>query len=314
MKVILTNQYANLFLLFNGLIILFYLGSLRKTKKRAMKFGNFDTLQKVAGHSFLKSHNVVVFIRLLAVTLLLVGISNPVLQSQGPSAESDYALAIDSSSSMLSDDIDPNRFQAAKELSTNFVSELPERSESGVLSFSGTASIEQDLTSDRDDVSEAINGISIGSEAGTAIGDAVISSSSMLLGTNQTREVILITDGRNNVGSSVNESIEYAVSNNVSVNTIGLGTRVNDTENSSVMFNGTRNEFPNLDSTQLRDISNRTGGEFIGVTNRTAFRNALVDISSSEHREDISNYLILIGAVLLLLEWMLGVTELRVIP
>lgn len=314
MKVILTNQYANLFLLFNGLIILFYLGSLRKTKKRAMKFGNFDTLQKVAGHSFLKSHNVVVFIRLLAVTMLLVGISNPVLQSQGPSAESDYALAIDSSSSMLSDDIDPNRFQAAKELSTNFVSELPEKSESGVLSFSGTASIEQELTSDKDDTSEAINGISIGSEAGTAIGDAVISSSSMLLGTNSTREVILITDGRNNVGSSVNESIEYAVSNNVTVNTIGLGTRVNDTDEGSVRFNGTRNEFPNLDTSQLRDISNRTGGEFIGVSNRTAFRNALVDISSSEHREDISNYLIIIGAVLLLLEWMLGVTELRVIP
>jgi Ca-activated chloride channel family protein len=314
MQLVFTNQYADLFLLFNGLIILFYLASLRKTKQRAMRFGNFETLQKVAGHSFMKSHNVVVFLRLLAVTTLLVGISNPVLLSEGPSAEADYALAIDSSSSMLADDIRPNRFQAAKELSRDFVSDLPDNSRSGVISFSGEASVIQEMTSEKDQVFDAVSDLEIGDEAGTALGDAVISASSMLLATNQTREIIIVTDGRNNVGSSVNESIEYGVNNNVSVNTIGLGTQVEEPENESVRFNGTRNRFPNLDTAELRGVANRTGGEFVTVTNRSAFRSAFVDISSSENREDVSNYLILIGAVLLLLEWLLGATELRVIP
>lgn len=314
MQLVFTNQYADLFLLFNGLIILFYLASLRKTKQRAMRFGNFETLQKVAGHSFMKSHNLVVLLRLLAVTTLLVGISNPVLVSQGPSAEAGYALAIDSSSSMLADDIRPNRFQAAKQLSNEFIDDLPENSESGLISFSGDASVRQELSSDKDSMAEAIEELEIGDEAGTALGDAVISASSMLTATNNTREVILITDGRNNVGSSVNDSIDYAVNNNVSVNTIGLGTKREEPENVSVRFNGTRNRFPNLDTVELRGISNRTGGEFVAVTNRSAFRSAFVDISSSENREDVSNYLILIGAVLLLLEWLLGATELRVIP
>lgn len=314
MKLIFTNQYANLFLLFNGLIIFFYLASLRKTRQRAMRFGNFETLQKVAGHSFMKSHNLVILLRLLAVTVLLVGISNPVLVSKGPSAQANYALAIDSSSSMLADDIRPNRFQAAKELSNNFISDLPENSESGVISFSGKASVVQELTSENKKSVDAVSNLEIGSEAGTALGDAVISSSSLLLASNDTREVILITDGRNNVGSSVNSSIEYAVNNNVTVNTIGLGTQVEGPANESVMFNGTRNRFPNLDTTQLESISNRTGGEFITVSNRSAFRNALVNISSSTQREDISNYVILLGAVLLLLEWLLGSTGLRVIP
>lgn len=314
MQLIFTNEYANLFLLFNGLIILFYLASLKKSKQRAMRFGNFETLQKVAGHSFMKSHNFVVLLRLLAVTVLLVGISNPVLVSTGPSAQADYALAIDSSSSMLADDINPNRFQAAKELSTEFISDLPENTESGLISFSGTTSELQELTSEKQDTIEAVNKLEIGSEAGTALGDAIISASSLLMSTNDTREVILITDGRNNVGSSVNSSIDYAENNNISVNTIGLGTKVEGPENESVMFNGTRNRFPNLDTEQLQDISNRTGGEFITVSNRTAFRNALVDISSSTNREDVSSYLILIGAVLLLIEWLLGSTGLRVIP
>ncbi|MFB6208333.1 MAG: VWA domain-containing protein [Candidatus Nanohaloarchaea archaeon] len=316
MKLIFTDQYANIIFLLNGLIVLFYLGAIRKDKQRAMKFGNYETLEKVAGRAFLRTHNIFLFIRVLAVTALLIGISNPVLVQQAPASSSDYVLAIDSSSSMLAQDIKPTRFKAAKQLSSEFISELPDNSQVGVVSFSGTASVEQQLTIDKSKAAAAVENIDVGETAGTAIGDAISASVSVMLGTNQSRSVILVTDGRNNVGSSVNESLVYAQNNNATIHTIGIGSKNRTTENYGVIAgeNASRAEFPNLNTPRLERISNQTGGEFLPVTNRTQFRSALLGISNSRVERDISHYLILLGASLLVLEWLLATTRFSVIP
>lgn len=316
MKLIFTDQYANLFFLLNGLVIMFYIGASIKGKKRAMKFGNYSTLEKVAGKSFIRSHNLVLFIRLLALTAILIGISNPVLVKSAPSAESDYAMAIDSSTSMLAEDFEPSRFEAAKQLSADFISRLPEGAKVGVVSFAGNARVAQELTSDRQRAAGIVANLKVGDRAGTAIGDAVISSVSMLLATNSSRSVILVTDGRNNVGSSVNESIKFAVNNNATVNTIGIGSTNQSSRNFGFVDgeNGSRTEFPNLNSDQLDRIANETGGKFIAVTNRTELRSALLAVSDSRSRQDISLYFILAGAVLLLLEWLIATTRFSVIP
>ncbi|MFB6204369.1 MAG: VWA domain-containing protein [Candidatus Nanohaloarchaea archaeon] len=316
MKLIFTSQYANVIFLINGLIVLFYLGSIRKDRQRAMKFGNYETLEKVAGRAFLRSHNIFLLIRVLAVTALLIGISNPVLVQQAPSSSSAYVLAIDSSSSMLAQDIKPTRFKAAKQLSSDFIAELPKNSRVGVVSFAGTATVEQQLTMQQEKAAAAVSNIDVGDRAGTAIGDALSASVSLLLGTNQSRSVILMTDGRNNVGSPVNASIVYAQNNNVTIHTIGLGSTNRSIEGSRVISgeNVSEAEFPNLDVSQLERIANRTGGDFIPVTNRTQFKSALLGLSTSKVKKDVSHYLILIGAGLLLLEWLLATTRFSVIP
>ena len=68
MKLIFTNQYTELLLLANGLALLLFYAASQKKKQRAMKFGNYETLQKVAGKNFLSSSRIILAIKMLALT------------------------------------------------------------------------------------------------------------------------------------------------------------------------------------------------------------------------------------------------------
>jgi len=316
MEIVLTDRYAELFVFLNGLAIIFYLGAIQQKKKRAISFGNYETLEKVTGNSFIQSSNFVLLLRLLGLTALLVGISNPVVIENVPSSNPDYVVGIDSSSSMLAEDLDPNRFGAAKSISNSFVDSLSEETGVGVISFSGQVNPESDIIADKDATQQAINDIQIGEQAGTAIGDAIISSTSMLLGKNSSGAVVLVTDGRNNIGSSVNESIVFAKNNNATVYPIGIGSSREQSERSEFanITNGSQAEFPNLDTRQLTRIANETGGRFIPVTTNSEFEAALTKVSSVEKRTDISRHLIILASVILLIEWLLAATRFSVIP
>jgi Ca-activated chloride channel family protein len=281
-----------------------------------MRFGNYETLQKVAGNNFLKTSNIIFITRILALTLLVIGISNPVIVSEVTQADSDYVLAVDSSSSMLSGDLDPNRLEASKRISKQFVSDLGNETKVGIVSFSGKANKETEMNSDIDKVKQSIDKIQIGSTAGTAIGDALSMSVSMLAGNSRPKTVVLITDGRNNAGSSVDDAVEIGIKQNVTVNTIGIGER-NDSLSEFETVDGqnaSRAVYPNLNTTQLSMISNRTGGKFVTASNETQLRNALINLEKSKSENDISRIFILLAAAVLLLEWLLGSTKYNVIP
>lgn len=316
MKLIFTDQYANILLLLNGLAILLYIAAKKKNQQRAMTFGNYETLQKVAGNNFLKTSNIIFITRILALTFLIIGISSPVIVSEVTKADSDYVIAIDSSSSMLSGDLKPNRFEASKRISKQFISNFGNNTKVGLVSFSGKTTKEQEMASNMNTVKQSIDNIMIGSTAGTAIGDALSMSVSMLAGNSRPKTVVLITDGRNNVGSSVDEAVTMGVSQNVTINTIGIGERNQSLSDFETVDgeNASRAIYPNLNTTQLSAISNRTGGKFVTASNETELRNALINLEKSESERDISQIFILLAAAILLLEWLLGSTKYNVIP
>lgn len=316
MKLVFTDQYANILLLLNGMAILLYIAAKKKNKQRALRFGNYETLQKVAGNNFLKTSNIIFITRILALSLLVIGISNPVIVSDVKKADSDYVIAIDSSSSMLSGDLEPNRLEASKRISKQFVSNLGNKTKVGIVSFSGEADKAHEMNSNVDSVKKSIDNVKTGSTAGTAIGDALSMSVSMLAGNLRPKTVILITDGRNNEGSSVDEAVKMGVDQNVTINTIGIGERNQSLSGFETIQgqNASRAVYPNLNTTQLSTISNRTGGKFVTATNETQLKNALIDLEESESENDISQIFILLAAAVLLLEWLLGSTKYNVIP
>lgn len=317
MKLVFTSEYANLLLLANGLALIFYIGAKKKKRQRAMKFGNYETLQKVAGKNFLKSSNILLITRMLALTCLIIGISSPVLQEQIPSTNTDYVLAIDSSSSMLASDLEPTRFEAAKTVSNDFIGQLSNQTEIGVISFAGEVSKETEPVADKQLVRSRINAIDTGDTAGTAIGNAIFTSSSMLIdNSNKSRTVILITDGRNNVGSSVNESVEFAENNNVTINAIGIGQSNRSTEQYGLVEgnNASRAQFPNLDVQELYHATNSTGGKLITVSDTAKLEEAFLNFEQNTARTDISVYFIFAALFLMLLEWVLGTTRFSILP
>jgi len=316
LKLIFTDQYAHIFFLLNGLAILFYLGAKKKKRQRAMKFGNYETLQKVAGKNFLKSSNILLVMKILALTSLIVGISQPVLEQEIPSTNSDYVLAVDASSGMLVSDIKPTRFKAAKTASKQFVDTLSNETDVGIVSFAGEVHRESGLTNNKPELKATVDDISTGTTAGTAIGDAIYASTSLLLGSNRSRTVILITDGRNNVGSSLNDSIEYAQTHNVTINTVGIGESNQSRQEFGIIQgeNASRAQYPNLDTESLYRVSNQTGGELVTVSNETSLRNAFFQFEETTVETDISRYFIFLALFLILTEWTLGTTKYSILP
>lgn len=316
MELVFASEYAEYLFLVNGLALMFYIGAKRRKKQRAMKFGNYETLQKVAGKNFLKSSNVVLVTRMLALTALIIGISQPVLVSQQPSAGSDYVLTIDTSSSMLAGDVEPTRLQAAKDISGNFVAQTTNNTKIGLVTFSGTVDRTVPLSTDRAKIAENLDSIQVGGEAGTAIGSALFSTASVFQNTTKAKTTVLITDGRNNRGVSINQTLERLEASNITVHAIGIGE--SDRQNQDYVevngFNASQADYPNLDTEALYRLTNSTGGNLTTVSDREGLEQAFLDIQQRKTRQDISFFFIVAALTLMLLEWILGTTRYSILP
>lgn len=317
MKLIFTNQYANILLIANGLALLFYLGAKKKKRQRAMKFGNYETLQKVAGKNFLKSSNILLITRMLALTALVIGISSPVLQQEQLSTDTDYVVGIDTSPNMLTSDVEPTRLAAAKEIGEQFVNRLNNQTEIGVISFDAEIYDEKPLNSNKPETLSSIRNIEEGTNPGTALGDAIYASTSMLIGSNESKTVLLISDGNNNRGASVNESIDYANTHNVTINTVGVGES-NTTEGSNYEIiggvNASRANYPDMNTDNLAQVANQTGGTFLTVSNTENLEEAFLSFNQNTTEQDLSLYFIFAALILMLIEWVLGTTRFSILP
>ncbi|NIO20649.1 MAG: VWA domain-containing protein [Candidatus Aenigmarchaeota archaeon] len=284
--------------------------SLRFTRRKALKFANFPAIESITGKKILSKNYTLLILRLATLCLLIFSVAGTTLWYEGQTSEFDFMLAIDSSGSMMATDYTPNRLDAAKGAALLFVDNLPERSNVGIVSFAGVSFIKQKPTSDLGKIVGAIENISIEPVGGTAIGSAIITSSNLLSESEQAKVLILLTDGQNNVGPSIETAIEYANENYITVNTIGIGTEEGG-------------GFPNLtfvsklDPNTLKLISNSTGGKYYGARNETALSEAYKEIALSSIQKlstNLSLLFLFLAIILLFLEWGLANTKYRTLP
>ncbi len=292
------------------LMVLAHYLSLRYTRRRALKFANYPAIERITGKRILSKNYTLLAIRLTTLCLLVLAVSGTVLWYEGRTSDFDFMLAIDASGSMLATDYAPNRLEAAKNAANLFVDNLPGKSTVGVISFAGVSFIKQKPTSDIEKVKNAIKNISIEIVGGTAIGSAIITSSNLLAESDRAKVLILLTDGQNNVGPSIDTAVDYANGNHLTINTIGIGTEEGG-------------EFPNLtfvsrlDPTTLKLISNSTGGKYYEAKNETELENAYKEIALSSTQKlsiDLSLYFLFIAILLLFVEWGLANTKYRTLP
>ena len=319
MELTFSYKYANLLILLVGLIIILYLLSKHSAKKRVLRFGNFEVLEKVIGRKILGVGIVPIILRTIAFTLIVIAISDPVLIYGQYVANTDFVLAVDTSSSMLTPDYPPNRLEVAKEVAIDWVKEL-ENTKIGIVTFAGKSYVKLQPTSETDIIVEKLKEISLESPAGTAIGEALVTSTALLADSKKNRTVILITDGRNNVGVPVNDSIKTLVSNHIRVIAIGIGsveniTITNATRPEGINENATIAEFPDLDEITLQNIANKTSGLYFKILNKTSFEEAMK--AGLEYKKSTIRpvtYLLLLACAVLLIEWALEITKYRALP
>ena len=207
-------------------------------------------------------------VRLTAITLIIIAIARPQSKSEEQHAEGegiDIILCIDVSGSMTSQDLLPNRLEAAKNVAISFVNKrLTDRI--GVVIFSGESFTQCPLTTDKVVLINAIRNIRNGLlEDGTAIGSGLGTSVDRLRSSPaKSKVIVLLTDGENNGGLIDPQTAkEIAKAFGVKVYTVGVGTdgyapQPINTPLGVVMQNGK----VSIDEKLLQQIASETGGRY----------------------------------------------------
>ena len=318
MEITFSNPVYLFFLVSIPFLIISHFFTMKYLKRRALKFANFEAIKRVTGgeksiikNSIFLSTNVLVLVnRIMVILLLVLAAAGTMLWTTGKISNSDYIITIDSSSSMLADDFEPSRLDAAKEAAVAFIDDLSARAQIGVVSFSGNAFIEQELTGDFGRAKEAIDNIKIRTVGGTNVGDAIITSANLLENSEKSKVIILLTDGRSNVGTPVEEAILYVQEKNIKINTIGVATE-----------QGGRflriDAVSRIDEPTLKAIASSTGGSYYPAADKAALIKAFRDATTSS-TEVISTKLsfifLLIALALIFVEWGLISTKYKTVP
>ena len=267
-------------------------------------------------------------LRALAFILVVTALARP----QGQNTWSKKTVEGIDITSMLLQDLSPNRLEAAKKTAAEFVSGRPDDN-IGLTIFAGEAFTQCPMTLEHNTLLNLLHDVRTDIAAsgliedGTAIGMGLANALSKLQDSKaKSKVVILLTDGTNNMGNiSPTTAAEMAKKMGVRVYTIAVGT--NGVTTYQEIVAGTVQYVPirsEIDERALREIASTTNGNFYRATNSSELKRIYDDIDEleksklyekihSERHEGFQPFVIA-AIIVLLLEILLRVTVLRRIP
>ncbi|MHB1139561.1 MAG: VWA domain-containing protein, partial [Microthrixaceae bacterium] len=203
------------FLVVAALVAVYVVLQLRKPRY-TVRFSNLALLDKVAPRRPGWRRHLGAGVFALALATLVVAFAQPTMTVKVPQERTTIMLAIDTSLSMAAEDVAPNRLEAAQAAAKEFLDELPEDLNVGLVGFAGTARLLVPPTQDHDSVKLAIDGLEL--DKATAIGDAVALSLDVIEdqavgvedGGTPDAAIVLISDGETTVGLPTEEAIPLA--------------------------------------------------------------------------------------------------------
>lgn len=278
-----------------------------------------------------RRHLVPGVLRGLALCALIVAAARPQtgLATENVLTEGiDIVLVLDISSSMLAEDMEPNRLGAAKAVAAEFVAGR-RNDRIALVAFAGEAFTQVPLTLDYSVVTGLLAELDPGMvEDGTAVGMGLATAVKRLQASEAaSKVVILLTDGRSNRGEiGPVTAARMAQALGVRVYTIGAGSRgtapvpVNDPLRGRVLTNMR----VDIDEESLREVALLTGAQYFRATDEEGLSEIYSEIDELERTEiEVENFTqyaerfplpLAIGFLLLLLELVLSQTVFRRLP
>ncbi|MBL7915719.1 MAG: VWA domain-containing protein [Bacteroidia bacterium] len=268
--------------------------------------------------------------RLLAVVLIVVALARPRSSSKGTNVTSEgisIVLAMDVSSSMLAEDLRPNRIEASKRVAADFISGRP-TDLMGLVVFSGESFTQCPITSDHSVLLNLMGDIKSGVlEDGTALGEGLATAIARIKDSKaKSKVIILLTDGVNNSGSIAPVTAgEIAKTFGIRVYTIGVGRNGTAPYPFKTPFGiQYQNVDVQIDEEILQQISEATDAKYFRATDNRKLKAIYEEIDKMEktkvevtefrrYSEDFFPYA-LAAALLLILEFILRFTILRSLP
>jgi len=260
----------------------------RRRRAYAVRFTDVDLLASVAPKVPGWRRHLPAFFLVGALALMTGAFAKPAAAVQVPREAATIVVAIDTSASMQATDVSPTRFEAAQEAAAKFVQSLPDTFDVALVSFSQTAAVDVSPTQDHDSVVAAIKRLQMGQ--GTAIGEAVAASVATATqaageeGQAPSARVVLLSDGSNTQGRSIEDAISVATTAGVPVSTIAYGT-----PEGTVTIQGRTIAVP-VDGPALQQLASATGGQSYSAESSDELSQVYADISkqvgtTTERRE-----------------------------
>ncbi|MDA0200190.1 MAG: VWA domain-containing protein [Flavobacteriia bacterium] len=311
------------------ILVGWYVMTRRKTQP-VLKISSLKGFQANSG--FLSRLQPLLFVmRMLSLALVILALARPQTMDVSTRTKTnkgiDIIMAIDISSSMLAEDLKPNRLSALKRVAASFIDDrVSDRI--GLVIYAGESYTKTPITSDRAIVKNALGGIQFEGliEDGTAIGMGLATAVNRLKDSRaKSKVIILLTDGVNNSGF-IDPKIasELAVEYEIKTYTIGLGSNgtarapVGLLPNGKFQYGMTKVE---IDEELLQTIAKNTGGLYFRATDNKKLEEIYDEINKLEKTEieefKYYNYqekfrpLILLALTLLFIEWLLRNTLFR---
>lgn len=313
-------DYLWLLLLFPGMIF-WHIVTWRKAQAE-LKMPTLSSFQQHSSFWSLVRPLLFVF-RILAMALIILAIARPQTVDISTRTKTnngiDIVMVIDVSSSMLAQDLKPDRLSALKRVASAFVDDrLSDRI--GLVVYAGESYTKTPITSDKGIVKGALREISYQGliEDGTAIGMGLATSVNRLKDSRaKSKVIILLTDGVNNSGFiDPKIATELAVEFGIKTYTIGLGSNgtarapVGILPNGSFQYAMTKVE---IDEALLKEIAAATGGIYFRATDNKKLEEIYAEINKLEkteveefkyyNYEEKYRFLVLLALALIVIEW-----------
>ena len=236
-----------------------------------------------------------ILLKISAIIFLIIALSRP--QTVDVSSQRiinkgiDIIMTIDISSSMLAQDLKPNRLNALKKVASSFI-ENRVNDRIGLVLYAGESYTKTPITSDKSIVKKSLSEIAYDGviEDGTAIGMGLATSVNRLKESKaKSKVIILLTDGVNNSGFiDPKIATELAREFQIKTYTIGLGSNGSARAPIGILPNGdfqyglTKVE---IDELLLKEIANKTGGLYFRATDARRLQEIYDEINKLEKTE-----------------------------
>jgi Ca-activated chloride channel homolog len=197
----------------------------RRARRYAVRFPGVATLAPLLPRvpSWRRQAPLALFLAALAVFALAM--ARPHATVAVPREQASIVLVTDVSRSMLAEDVEPSRLEAARAAAQKFLEEVPDEARVGAVAFSTDPHTVEPPTDDHQRIAELIDALS--ADGGTATGDALDAALELVDPPGRQRPpaaIVLLSDGETTTGRDPIEIAREAKRRKIPIHTFALGT------------------------------------------------------------------------------------------
>lgn len=256
----------------------------RRRRKQAAVFASPALVPNLVGRRPGRLRHVPPALALLALAALATGLARPHATLSVDQEQATVVLAMDTSRSMVAEDVPPNRLAVAKDVVSKFLAYLPEKYRVGMVSFAQSASAVLPATPDRAAAQAALRTLRTGE--GTALGEGIARALQVAQrvpsekGKKPPASILVLSDGAQTQGVlEPLHAAERAKKLRIPVYTVAFGTAQGVVE--VVDDNGfTQRVTVPPDAPTLRRVAQATGGRFYAAPSAEALNAVYEELGS----------------------------------